>query len=37
MLQRPERQTSSRRVFEIQSNPLVAVLRPRSLIRLTAT
>ena len=35
LLQRPEAQTSSRRVFELQSNPLVMCLRPQSLIRLT--
>lgn len=35
ILQRPERQTSSQRVFEIQSNPLPICLRPRSLRRLT--
>jgi hypothetical protein len=37
LLQRPERQTSSRRVFELQTNPLVAVMRPRSLFRFAAT
>ena len=33
--QRPERQTSSRRVFELQSNPLLMCTRPTSCIRLT--
>jgi hypothetical protein len=35
LLQRSERQTDSRRVFELQSNPLVACMRPRSLLRMT--
>lgn len=35
VLQREERQTSSQRVFEVQSNPLAICLRPRSLRRLT--
>lgn len=34
MLQRPERQTSSQRAFEVQSNPLPMCLRPKSLRRL---
>lgn len=34
MLQRPERQTSSARTFEVQSNPLPMCLRPKSLFRL---
>jgi hypothetical protein len=35
LLNNPERQTSKRAVFELQSNPLVACLRPLSLRRLT--
>jgi hypothetical protein len=35
VMQRPERQTSSQRVFEVQSNPLAVCLRPLSLRRLT--
>lgn len=35
LLQRPEAQTSSRRVFELQSNPLTACTRPLSLARIT--
>jgi hypothetical protein len=35
LLQRRERQTDSRRVFELQSNPLIACMRPKSLFRLT--
>ncbi|MGF7176990.1 major capsid protein [Azospirillum doebereinerae] len=34
MLQREERQTSSLRTFEVQSNPLAICLRPKSLLRL---
>ncbi|ASG21406.1 major capsid protein [Nitrospirillum viridazoti] len=34
MLQNEERQTSRARVFEVQSNPLPACLRPKSLLRL---
>ena len=34
LLQRPEKQTSSRRVFDLQSNPLPACLRPLSLRRI---
>jgi hypothetical protein len=34
LLQRPEAQTSSRRVFELQSNPLPACLRPLHLRRI---
>lgn len=35
LLNNPERQTSKRAVFELQSNPLPMCLRPASLIRLT--
>ena len=35
LLNNPERQTSKRAVFELQSNPLVACTRPLSLRRLT--
>lgn len=35
VFQRPERQTSSQRVFEIQANPLTMCLRPLHLRRLT--
>ena len=34
LLQRPEKQTSSRRVFDLQSNPLPACLRPLHLRRI---
>lgn len=35
VFQRPERQTSSQRAFEIQSNPLPMCLRPKHMRRLT--
>lgn len=35
MLRRPSRQTESRAVWELQSNPIIACLRPTALLRLT--